>query len=181
MIDFPFTPFPNDLYEIQKKRSLEERVLLQTIVRFTYGYQRKICKLSLEKFIEETNLSRNTVKKYLRKLEQDKFIIIKINKIKQKTLCTEYQINEEIFINKEKIYGSSGDSFNRSCGDPLSPSKRSDLSIYKKERRKKETFPQGKDNIFAEAQPTQRALTNEEEDARIMELQKRATYTRKAN
>lgn len=177
MIDFPFTPYPNDLYEIQKKRSPEEKVILQVITRFTYGFQRKICRLSLDELEKQTNLTRKTLKKHLKKLDEDKFIIINANKIGGKIISTEYQINEQLFINKEKIYGVESPPLIGVESPPHSPS---NPSIYK-ETRKKGTFLLGKDNAFAEARPTQRALTNEEELERIEREFNCATYARSAN
>mgnify|MGYP003557824655 FL=1 len=122
-----FTQVPNKL--ITLKIPPAEKAILLVIARFTYGYQRIQCEMSLAQIAEYTDLSRRTVYKLVADLEKKGFLSVVRGKADGINTLNSYQLidlysGENISLGREEI--SLGVGKNLHGGrENISPSKES--------------------------------------------------------
>lgn len=122
-----YTQVPNKL--ITLKIPPAEKAILLVIARFTYGYQRIQCEMSLAQIAEYTDLSRRTVYKLVADLENKGFLSVIRGKADGINTLNSYQLidlysGENISLPREEI--SLGVGKNLHGGrENISPSKES--------------------------------------------------------
>lgn len=122
-----YTQVPNKL--ITLKIPPAEKAVLLVIARFTYGYQRIQCEMSLAQIAEYTDLSRRTVYKLVAELEKKGFLSVIRGKADGINTLNSYQLidlysGENISLGREEI--SLGVGKNLHGGrENISPSKES--------------------------------------------------------
>ena len=122
-----YTQVPNKL--ITLKIPPAEKAILLVIARFTYGYQRIQCEMSLAQIAEYTDLSRRTVYKLVADLEKKGFLSVVRGKADGINTLNSYQLidlysGENISLGREEI--SLGVGKNLHGGrENISPSKES--------------------------------------------------------
>lgn len=121
-IEYQFFPISLYLYQILIK-CMEEMILALVILRHSIGFQQEFCSLSLLDFRKETNMSENTIVKYLKILENKGIIIInKIFKGKKK-FASQYQISKNILnmnqVSKKQVITSPVEVLNEINTSPV--------------------------------------------------------------
>lgn len=129
------------LYAITLSGS-EYRVIL-CVLRKTYGWHKKVDKISLSQFEEETNLSRRQVCTILDRLVNNRLLFKEKNKN-----CNLYQFNKDYemwVVNKQVT--SSEQSYTRSSEQQFTKSSEQ-LDTYKRKKEKKEITKESKNKFL---------------------------------